>query len=98
MPRYVRCIKPNETKSPRDFNDDRVEHQIAYLGLLENAVVATDRGLWNVETETELTIGDGAEGRVRIGDLEYRLEGDEVDLEVRAQVAEAKVDMLTKKS
>ncbi len=38
-PHYVRCIKPNETKSPRDFNEERVVHQISYLGLLENVRV-----------------------------------------------------------
>ena len=27
-PFYVRCIKPNETKSAVDFNDQRVIHQI----------------------------------------------------------------------
>nr|XP_026690798.1 unconventional myosin-Id isoform X1 [Ciona intestinalis] len=38
-PYYVRCIKPNEMKSPIQFNDERCEHQVAYLGLLENVRV-----------------------------------------------------------
>ncbi len=38
-PHYVRCIKPNEIKSPNAFNDKRVTHQIGYLGLLENVRV-----------------------------------------------------------
>jgi myosin-1 len=38
-PHYVRCIKPNEVKSPTLFDKERVEHQVAYLGLLENVRV-----------------------------------------------------------
>lgn len=38
-PYYVRCIKPNETKSAVEFNEQRVIHQISYLGLLENVRV-----------------------------------------------------------
>ncbi|CAF1653644.1 unnamed protein product, partial [Adineta ricciae] len=39
QPFYVRCIKPNDEKSPTLFDQTRVEHQIAYLGLLENVRV-----------------------------------------------------------
>ena len=35
-PHYVRCIKPNEIKSPQRFDMERVKHQVAYLGLVEN--------------------------------------------------------------
>ncbi len=35
----MRCIKPNEEKSPVSFNDKRVQHQVMYLGLLENVRV-----------------------------------------------------------
>lgn len=35
-PHYIRCIKPNESKRPRDWEDDRVRHQVEYLGLREN--------------------------------------------------------------
>ncbi|KAK6624584.1 hypothetical protein RUM44_011443 [Polyplax serrata] len=35
-PHYVRCIKPNETKRPKDWNDQSVRHQVEYLGLKEN--------------------------------------------------------------
>ena len=38
-PYYVRCIKPNEQKSPVMFDEERVGHQVAYLGLLENVRV-----------------------------------------------------------
>ena len=33
---YIRCIKPNDTKSPMSFDSERVMHQVKYLGLLEN--------------------------------------------------------------
>lgn len=39
VPHYVRTIKPNETKAPRDWDPDRVKHQVKYLGLLENVRV-----------------------------------------------------------
>ncbi|XP_043935265.1 unconventional myosin-Ie-like [Protopterus annectens] len=35
-PHYIRCIKPNETKKPRDWEESRVKHQVEYLGLREN--------------------------------------------------------------
>uniref|UniRef100_A0A673Y2W1 Myosin IG n=1 Tax=Salmo trutta TaxID=8032 RepID=A0A673Y2W1_SALTR len=38
-PYYVRCIKPNDMKSPLLFDDARCQHQVAYLGLLENVRV-----------------------------------------------------------
>uniref|UniRef100_A0A8C1XSR0 Myosin IG n=1 Tax=Cyprinus carpio TaxID=7962 RepID=A0A8C1XSR0_CYPCA len=38
-PYYVRCIKPNEVKSSMLFDDGRCQHQVAYLGLLENVRV-----------------------------------------------------------
>ena len=38
-PSYIRCIKPNETKRPLDINENRVKHQIKYLGLVENVRV-----------------------------------------------------------
>ena len=27
-PHYIRCIKPNETKRPRDWDKDQVRHQV----------------------------------------------------------------------
>lgn len=33
---YIRCIKPNDNKSPMHFDNARVMHQVQYLGLLEN--------------------------------------------------------------
>lgn len=38
-PYYVRCIKPNEQKSPVLFDEERVRHQVSYLGLIENVRV-----------------------------------------------------------
>ncbi|XP_072510343.1 unconventional myosin-Ig [Notamacropus eugenii] len=38
-PYYVRCIKPNEEKSPGQLDEERCRHQVAYLGLLENVRV-----------------------------------------------------------
>uniref|UniRef100_A0A673LJ63 Osteoclast-stimulating factor 1 n=1 Tax=Sinocyclocheilus rhinocerous TaxID=307959 RepID=A0A673LJ63_9TELE len=35
-PHYIRCIKPNETKKPRDWEESRAKHQVEYLGLREN--------------------------------------------------------------
>ncbi len=35
-PSYIRTIKPNENKSPTEYNDSNVLHQIKYLGLQEN--------------------------------------------------------------
>lgn len=35
----MRCIKPNDEKSANLFDQTRIEHQIAYLGLLENVRV-----------------------------------------------------------
>src|SRR5690606_9442877 len=38
-PHYIRCIKSNDKKTPMSFNSSRVEHQVKYLGLLENVKV-----------------------------------------------------------
>ncbi|CAI4044589.1 myosin 3 SKDI_11G0900 [Saccharomyces kudriavzevii IFO 1802] len=35
-PSYIRTIKPNQTKSPDDYDDQQVLHQVKYLGLQEN--------------------------------------------------------------
>lgn len=35
-PSYIRTIKPNENKSPTEYNDSNVLHQVKYLGLQEN--------------------------------------------------------------
>ncbi|KAF2187846.1 hypothetical protein K469DRAFT_737953 [Zopfia rhizophila CBS 207.26] len=36
QPSYIRTIKPNENKSPTEYNQPNVLHQIKYLGLQEN--------------------------------------------------------------
>ena len=38
-PHYIRCVKPNDTRSALGFVDERVTHQVKYLGLLENVRV-----------------------------------------------------------
>ncbi|XP_078390852.1 unconventional myosin-Ib-like [Cetorhinus maximus] len=38
-PNYIRCIKPNDTKSPSQFVDLLVQSQVKYLGLMENVRV-----------------------------------------------------------
>ncbi|MCJ1359883.1 MAG: class II myosin [Icmadophila ericetorum] len=35
-PSYIRTIKPNEHKSPTEYAEERIRHQIKYLGLEEN--------------------------------------------------------------
>ena len=37
---YVRCIKPNETADPKNFNDEVVLHQLRYQGIVEAVKVA----------------------------------------------------------
>jgi len=39
QPHYIRCIKPNDNKKADLFDDQRVRHQVRYLGLLENVRV-----------------------------------------------------------
>ncbi|KAK9468875.1 P-loop containing nucleoside triphosphate hydrolase protein [Lipomyces arxii] len=36
QPSYIRTIKPNQNKSPTEYDDKAVLHQIKYLGLQEN--------------------------------------------------------------
>ena len=38
-PHYIRCIKPNDKKAANTFTEERVNHQVKYLGLLENVKV-----------------------------------------------------------
>ena len=39
QPHYIRTIKPNESKQPNDWNNQKVGHQVKYLGLMENVRV-----------------------------------------------------------
>lgn len=36
QPSYIRTIKPNQTKKPKDYDNTQVLHQVKYLGLKEN--------------------------------------------------------------
>ena len=38
-PNYIRCIKPNDEKKPGLAVEDRIDHQVTYLGLVENVRV-----------------------------------------------------------
>eukprot|EP01065_Artemidia_motanka_P045019 TRINITY_DN6515_c1_g1_i1.p1 TRINITY_DN6515_c1_g1~~TRINITY_DN6515_c1_g1_i1.p1 ORF type:complete len:1158 (+),score=438.75 TRINITY_DN6515_c1_g1_i1:68-3541(+) len=38
-PHYIRTVKPNDNREPLGFVFDRVNHQVKYLGLLENVRV-----------------------------------------------------------
>lgn len=38
-PNYIRCIKPNDLKEARNFEEPLVRHQVRYLGLMENVRV-----------------------------------------------------------
>ncbi|CAM9656497.1 unnamed protein product [Ectocarpus sp. 12 AP-2014] len=38
-PHYVRCIKPNSTKTPLKVDETMLTHQVTYLGLRENVKV-----------------------------------------------------------
>jgi hypothetical protein len=39
VPSYVRCIKPNQTRSSHKIEDELMQHQVQYLGLVENVRV-----------------------------------------------------------
>jgi myosin-1 len=39
VPHYIRCIKPNDQKKANVLDEQRVRHQVRYLGLLENVRV-----------------------------------------------------------
>lgn len=36
QPHYIRTIKPNQNRSPKEYDDKAILHQIKYLGLQEN--------------------------------------------------------------
>ncbi len=61
-----------EIRIPRWFVRD--------LGILDDAITHLDDRIINRETEKELMICPGENGRVRIGDLEYYLDGNIIDL------------------
>lgn len=49
QPHYIRCIKPNDAKKAMTVDDERLAHQVRYLGLVEatrvkRAVSATETG------------------------------------------------------
>lgn len=35
-PFYIRCIKPNNNKAAKQWDEQLCHHQVAYLGLMEN--------------------------------------------------------------
>jgi len=36
QPHYIRTIKPNQNRSPTEYDDKAILHQVKYLGLQEN--------------------------------------------------------------
>jgi len=63
-PHYIRCIKPNDEKRAGVMNEDRVRHQVRYLGLLENVRVrragfayrqAYERFMWRYKMTSDST-------------------------------------------
>jgi myosin-1 len=42
QPNYIRCIKPNQTKSSKEYDDAMCIHQTKYLGLLQYAYFRLD--------------------------------------------------------
>ncbi len=50
------------------------------LGILDDAITVRDTHLFNRETSAELLVRPGQNGRVQIGDLEYILQGQSIDL------------------
>jgi len=68
----VLTVGPYEVRIPRWVFRD--------LGVLENAITVTDGGLVCRESNRRLDVFPGQDGRVRIGDLEYRLDGGVIDL------------------
>jgi myosin-1 len=63
-PHYVRCIKPNDEKRAGVLNEQRVRHQVRYLGLLENVRVRRagfafrttyDRFMWRYKMTCKMT-------------------------------------------
>ena len=65
-------VGPYTVRIPRWFFRD--------LGVLEDAIESRDGFLINNESGRALTFASGTDGRVRIGDLEYRMEGEAIDL------------------
>lgn len=66
-----------EVRIPRWFFRD--------LGVLDDAILATEAGLRNKENGHLLRIAPGANGRVRIGDLEYLMRDQLIDLGLLAR-------------
>ena len=54
VPHYIRCIKPNENKKPREMDAKRTTHQIQYLGLIENIRVRRAGFAYRTEYESFL--------------------------------------------
>jgi long-subunit acyl-CoA synthetase (AMP-forming) len=65
-------VGPYKVRIPRWFYRD--------LGVLEDAIEVLDGALRNRETGLTLAVAPGENGRIRVGDLEYRLQGEVVDL------------------
>ena len=65
-------VGPLRVRIPRWFFRD--------LGILEDAIEVDGTTLVNRENDLNLVVTEGQDGRVQVGDLEYRLQGQVVDL------------------
>lgn len=41
-PYFVRCIKPNKNKIPNNWNEEMIEQQLLYTGVLETIKIRRD--------------------------------------------------------
>ena len=42
QPHFIRCVKPNESKEPNNFNAEYVNRQLMYTGMLQTVQVRRD--------------------------------------------------------
>ncbi len=73
----ILTVGPFEVRIPRWFFRD--------LGVLDDAILVTETGLRNKDNDNVLRIVAGADGHVRIGDFEYQMRDQLIDLGLLAR-------------